>query len=459
MSSTPLWQAYQVAAATGGTLTAGDWTARGFSIDTRTLELGDLFIALEAERDGHDFVPAAFEKGAAAALVTRQVAADGPQVVVSDTLRAMEQLAAVARDRNFGKRVGVTGSAGKTTTKEMLRYALEPLGAVHAAEKSFNNHIGVPLTLAALPQDAPVGVFEMGMNHAGEIRGLTTQVRPHIALITTIAEAHIEFLGSLEAIADAKAEIAEGLVSGGTMILPADSPFLPRLKTRCEEAGVRNAMTFGEAGAEARLKGVEDADDGLMVQADLLGTEVRFALAAQGIHMASNAVAALLAAVVAGVDPSDAADAISAFRSGAGRGARYQLMLAGKTVTVIDESYNANPGSMRASLAVLSRAGGRKIAVLGEMKELGRESAALHAALAPEATSAADRVYTAGDDMVHLRKALPEAVRGAHADKAIDLVQTLLDDVAEGDTVLFKGSNASEVGDLVQALLKVGQRV
>jgi UDP-N-acetylmuramoyl-tripeptide--D-alanyl-D-alanine ligase len=453
-----LFEAYQVAAATGGELRGGeDWSIGGLSIDTRSIRPGDLFVALEAERDGHDFAGQAFEKGAAAALVGKPVEG-GPYVLVPDTLRAAEMLASAARDRSFAPLIGVTGSAGKTTTKEMLRAALTPLGEVHAAQKSFNNHIGVPLTLAELPPAAKAGVFEMGMNHSGEIRGLTSLVRPHIALITTIAEAHLEFLGSMEAIADAKAEIAEGLRPGGTMILPADSPYLPRLLQRCEEAGVGNIQTFGRKGEHARLMGAEPAEGGMNVTAEVLGEEVRFYLAADGEHMATNALAALLAAVKAGVGEGDAAAALSTFSTGAGRGERFKLQLGERTITVLDESYNANPASMRASLGVLGRAPGRKVAVLGEMRELGDTAPQLHAGLA-EAAGVADVVHTAGPMMLHLREALPEAKRGTHGENANDLLQPLLDDLHEADTVLFKGSNASKVGPLLGALLKAGRKV
>ncbi|GGY41657.1 UDP-N-acetylmuramoyl-tripeptide--D-alanyl-D-alanine ligase [Parvularcula lutaonensis] len=459
MTAQYLWLAYQAAAATKGTLKNGDgWAASGLSIDTRSLEPGNLFVALTAERDGHDFVAQAFEKGAAAALVSREVKGAGPQLVVPDTLRAVEALAQAARDRSFAPLVGVTGSAGKTTTKEMLRYALAPLGKVHAAEKSFNNHIGVPLTLAELPPSAKAGVFEMGMNHAGEIRGLTTLVKPHLALITTIAEAHIEFLGSMEAIADAKAEIAEGVRPGGAMILPADSPYYERLAKRCREAGVGDLLSFGTTGKAAKLFRAEEGEEGLHIEAEILGKRISFLMAASGIHMASNALAALLAAARTGVDAQDAADALAAFRMGAGRGERYQLEIDGKTITVLDESYNANPASMRAALSVLKAMPGRKVAVLGEMKELGEGSAGFHADLAAPASDAADIVHTAGAMMEHLRNALPKEKRGVHEEKATDLVQPLLVNLNEGDTVLFKGSNASRVGALVGELLKAGHR-
>jgi UDP-N-acetylmuramoyl-tripeptide--D-alanyl-D-alanine ligase len=455
-----LWKTYQVAAATNGVLQGdGETPINGLSIDTRSLREGDLFVALKAERDGHEFLQQAFEKGAAAALVSKPVEGGGPQIVAGETLSALERLAETARDRSFAPLVGVTGSAGKTTTKEMLRFALSPLGKVHAAVKSFNNHIGVPLTLAELPPEADAGVFEMGMNHAGEIRGLTTLVRPHVALITTIAEAHLEFLGSMEAIADAKAEIAEGLREGGVMILPADSPYIERLEKRCREAGVEALRYFGKAGEDGKLIAAEPCPEGLKVRARIAGQEVAFTLRAQGQHMASNAVAALLAASLCGVEPAEAAKALESFASGEGRGARFRLKLGDKTVTILDESYNANPASMRASLSVLAHERGRRIAVLGEMKELGETAPALHAGLADDAAAAADVIHTAGPLMAHLRDSLPPEKRGTHTDEATGLVQVLLTSLNEADTVLFKGSNASRVGALVESLVSAGQKV
>lgn len=460
MSASALWQAYQVAAATGGVLHgAEDWTVSSLSIDTRTLAPGALFVALQDQRDGHDFVAQAFANGAAAALVSKPVEG-GPFVLVEDTLAALERLAAASRDRSFAPLIGVTGSAGKTTTKEMLRAALAPMGQVHAAEKSFNNHIGVPLTLSELPASAKVGVFEMGMNHAGEIRGLTKLVRPHIALITTVAEAHLENLGSIEAIADAKAEIAEGVRPGGVMILPGHSPHLAQLQSRCRNAGVSRILTFGEGEHDTAITSADCQAAFSDVTLSLLGTEVSYRLHVTGAHHVGNSAAALTAAVLAGADPHEAAGALEAFRPGAGRGEELKVAVNGAKVLVLDESYNANPASIRAALAVLgSKAVGRKIAVLGEMKELGPTSPELHAGLAPETAAYADLVFTAGDDMERLREAIPEEIRASHAANAIDLLEPLLEVIKEGDTVLFKGSNASRVGALVKAFCDSGRPI
>ncbi|MEM1409687.1 MAG: UDP-N-acetylmuramoyl-tripeptide--D-alanyl-D-alanine ligase [Pseudomonadota bacterium] len=464
MRGEPLWQLYQIAAATGGSLvgeSAGPSAAGiyGLSNDTRTLEPGDLFVALEAARDGHDFLKAAFDAGAAAALVSRADTSLGPQIVVQDTLSALEHLAAAARDRFFGYIIGVTGSVGKTTTKEMLRHALKPLGEIHAAEQSFNNHIGVPMTLAELPPTADVAVMEMGMNHSGEIRGLTTLAKPHIAIITAIAEAHLENLGSIEAIADAKAEIAEGLLPGGSIILPADSPHLGRLRQRCSEVGVNNVRTFGEKGADASILSAESDGSKIAVRADVLGREVSWTLGHSGLHLVSNSLAALLAAALAGAEPKDAAASLDHFVPGEGRGSSFAFAVDGKTIKVIDESYNANPASMRAAFAVLGQASGRRVAVLGDMRELGPDSEALHAELAPDLQKACDRVHTAGSDIQQLRLALPQSVRGLHVAQGDELLQPLLDDIQDGDTLLFKGSKASNIGGLLSQFLKMGQRL
>ena len=481
MSGQALWTAYEAAAATGGALGAQgpaarwdaprlpeeDWIATGLSIDTRTLSPGDIFVAVADARDGHDFVGQAFERGAAAALVARApegVPADKPLLIVPEarggTMAGLHAMAAAARDRCFGQLVAVTGSAGKTSTKEMLRAALGRAGTVHAAEASFNNHLGVPLTLAALPADADYGVFEIGMNHAGEITPLAGLVRPHVAIVTTVAAAHLEFFDSVQAIAHAKAEIISGLRPGGACVLPADNEHFGILKREADQRGVR-VVQFGETaqGADAvRLTAYEAGTDGRggTVRCEVGGKPVRFALSVPGRHQAMNALAVIAACAQAGAPLVKAVEGLEAFRPGAGRGARHEVELNGARVILIDESYNANPASMRAALDVLAaerpRGHGRRIAVIGDMRELGADSRALHAGLAEHVR--ADRVLTAGDDARALAGALPDAVRGPHADAALDLAGELLDDLREGDVILFKGSNASRVGALVEALLE-----
>ena len=472
-----LWTAYEAAAATGGTLGARgeasdwhaerlpeeDWQASGLSIDTRTIRPGEVFVAVQGARDGHDFLGQAFERGAAAALVSRapaEVPEGKPLLFVQDTMGGLRALAEAARDRNFGRLIGVTGSAGKTSVKEMLRAALTPCGQVHAAEASFNNHLGVPLTLASLPGSADYGVFEMGMSAAGEIDELTRLVRPHVAIVTTVAAAHLEFFDGVEAIAEAKAEIVRGLRKGGVAVLPADNEHYGLLARRAREHGVARIVSFGEAaGADVRLTGYVWAEGAARVSATVNGQDVAFRLAAPGRHQAVNALAVLAAAEAAGAELGQAIEGLQTFRPGGGRGARHEVAFGGRRVTLIDEAYNANPASMRAALSVLAsetpRGAGRRVAVLGEMRELGPESLALHAGLAPDVESGqVATVHTAGGAMTSLREALPSASRGAHAEAAGDLVNPLLADLRDGDVVLFKGSNGSKVGALLAALLQ-----
>ncbi|MEM9706983.1 MAG: UDP-N-acetylmuramoyl-tripeptide--D-alanyl-D-alanine ligase [Pseudomonadota bacterium] len=472
-----LWTAYEAAAATGGALCARggapgewlaeEWSAGGVSIDTRTLKPGEIFVALEDARDGHEFVRAAFERGAAAALVARAPndAPDGaPFLVVNDTLTGLRALAAAARGRNFGKRIGVTGSVGKTSTKEMLRTVLSACGQTHAADKSFNNHFGVPLTLASLPMRADFGVFEIGMNHAGEITPLTNLVCPHAAIITTVGEAHIENLGSREAIAEAKAEILSGVLAGGAAVLPYDNDFFELLKQRAEEAGVTRLITFGEKeGADYQLISYTPSEAGGECVALIKGTETPFSLSLPGKHHALNALAVFAAAIAVGADPATVIKSISNFSAGAGRGARLTLDIGGKTVEVHDESYNANPTSMRAAIEVLAatspKEGARRIAIIGEMLELGPDAPRYHAEIANDLASAqVARVYAAGGLTEHLWTALPEAMRGGFAAKAEEIAAMLIDDVRDGDIILVKGSNASKVGDVIKRLESAGKQ-
>ena len=449
-----LWTSAEAEAATLGKASRA-FEVNGLSIDTRTLKEGDLFVALKGDnRDGHDFVRAAFEAKAGAALVSRAPeGATGPLLTVAHTQRGLEDLGRAARSRSNAKIVAVTGSAGKTTTKEILRIALNALGRTHASAASYNNHWGVPLSLAALPRDAEYGVFEVGMNHFGELRNLVGFVKPHVALITTIAPAHLEFFGSCEAIADAKSEIFEGLLPGGAALIPADSDYAERLAARARQAQVSRLVTFGENG-EARLISWSPDGAGMRVKADIFGVAVDCPVGAPGLHIAQNVVGALAAVALLEGNVLNAAAALKNFAPLKGRGARFDA--AG--VHVIDESYNANPASMAAALALLgasptSKQGGRKIAVLGDMLEMGEGGVAHHAGLAaPIAANQVDLVFASGAQMKALWDALPAARRGGYAATSADLKPLLLAALQSGDTVLVKGSNGARMALIVDAL-------
>lgn len=447
-----LWTSLETEAATLGKAST-DFAVRGLSIDTRTLKEGDLFVALKGERDGHDFVEAAFKAKAGAALVSRAVpGAKGPLLTVADTQRGLEDLACAARARSSAKILGITGSAGKTTTKEILRLCCNALGRTHASAASYNNHWGVPLSLASLPRDAEYGVFEIGMNHAGEIRNLVSFVRPHVALITTIAPAHLEFFGSCEAIADAKSEIFEGLVPGGAALIPSDSPYAERLAARAAQARVGRLVRFGSSG-EARLLSFAPDGDGMRVKAAILGKSVDCLVGAPGEHIARNVVAALAAVALVDGDVLNAAAALKNFTALKGRGARFEV----SGIHVIDESYNANPASMSAALALLGAVSGRKLAVLGDMLEMGEGGPALHAALAePIAAANTDLVFATGPQMKALWDALPASRRGAYAENSTALAPKLTAALKQGDTVLVKGSLGSRMAVIVEALKGAG---
>ena len=450
---TALWTSEEAQGATLG-IPSRVFEVSGLSIDTRTLKRGDMFVALKGDnRDGHQFVKAALDAGANAALVSQQpadLAADSALLTVAHTQRALEDLAVAARARSNAKIVAVTGSVGKTTTKEILRLAFGALGATHASAASYNNHWGVPLSLAAMPRETRYGVFEIGMNHFGEIRALVGFARPHVALVTGIAPAHLEFFGTLEAIADAKAEIFEGVVPGGAALVPHDSPFAERLIARAHQTHVARILRFGSsARCDGRLLDYALLAEGAHVKADILGTPVEFRIGAQGKHVAQNAIGALLAVAAAEGDVLNAAAALRQFNALKGRGARFSA--AG--VEVIDESYNANPASMAAGLALLSDAKGRRIAVLGDMLELGPQSGAHHAGLLMAIEAArADRVFLCGAHMKSLWEVLPDTRRGAYAASSAELAPLLIRALEHGDTVLVKGSLGSRMALIIDAL-------
>ena len=450
-----LWTSAELRAATGGTL-AAEVAVGGISIDTRTLQAGDLFVALRDQRDGHDFVADALAKGAGAALVDRDppgVAADAPLLRVADTLAGLQALGRAARARSSARFVGVTGSVGKTTTKEMLRVALGALGPTHASVASYNNHWGVPITLGRMPRDATFGVIEMGMNARGEIAPLARMARPHVAIITVIGTAHVGNLGSQAAIAEEKADILLGLEPGGAAVLPADTPFLPILFDRAKAAGAR-ILTFGESeAADVRLIAyAPDADRGT-AHVSMHGAAMTVQLGAPGHHVALNACAVLAAVIALGGNVATAAEALASFDAGAGRGQRVVIRLPAGTALLLDDSYNASPPSIRAGLAVLAtQRVSRRIVVLGDMLELGEGGPAMHVELAADVAATADLVYACGPLMRGLFEALPEPRRGAHAPDSAGLAAIVAQALRPGEDVLVKGSLGMRMARVVSAL-------
>jgi UDP-N-acetylmuramoyl-tripeptide--D-alanyl-D-alanine ligase len=450
-----------VSATNGACLGAREAHVTGFTIDTRSLGQGEGFVAIRGpNRDGHGFVAAALDAGAACAIVdgTFPLGDEERLVRVGETLEALNDLGRAARTRATGTRVlAVTGSAGKTGSKEALRLALAASGSVHTSAKSFNNHWGVPLSLANMPKEVRFGVFEIGMNHAGEIDALTRLVRPEIAIVTTVAPVHLGFFRSVEEIADAKAEIFHGLLPGGAAILNRDSPYFERLKAHALEHGAK-IVGFGEAqDAEARLLGVELEPDGSKVKADILGETLSYRLGAPGRHLVQNSLAVLAAAKLAGADLKAAARALDGLQAQAGRGARTLIAAKGGRMAVIDESYNANPASMRAALATLGLTPrseyNRRVAVLGDMLELGPEGPKLHTELAEFIDGAGvDVVFACGELMGSLFQALPASRQGAYAKTAEELQPKLLGSVGPGDAIMVKGSLGSRMAPLVEAL-------
>lgn len=455
---TALWTSVDIAAATGG-IASAPFAVNGVAFDSREVGAGDLFIALKGETtDGHRFVDGAFEQGAAGAITSQPVA--HPHVQVADTSAALDALGVAARARTAAKIAGVTGSVGKTGTKEALSAALArgKRGTVHRSVKSYNNHTGVPLSLSRMPADSAFGVFEMGMNHAGELAALTRLVRPHVAVVTTIAPAHIEFFGSVEAIADAKGEIFEGLEPGGTAVVPFDSPWRDRLIGHARPYAA-NILTFGRGdGADVRVLDAIPTASGTMVTARLPDAELTFTLSQPGDHWVSNAMAVLAAVSALGGDLAAAGLAFADFGGLPGRGAHHRIRLGEGEALLIDESYNANPTSMAATLDVLGKTGAkRRIAVLGAMRELGPTSDALHTGLAePILAAGVDYALLIGSGMEPLADALEGKVESAHWPDASSAGESLLKLIRPGDAILIKGSNAIGLGRVV-AMLTGGQ--
>ncbi len=450
----PLWTSDEIVQAAGGRGSGAAFVATGVSIDTRTLEPGDLFVALAGERDGHDFVAQAQAKGAAGALVSR--AGDGSAIVVDDTQAALERLGVAARARAPQVRRGaVTGSVGKTSLTQAIAAALSRAGPSHASVKSYNNHIGVPLTLARMPRGTERAIFEVGMNHPDEITPLTRMIAPHAVAITNVGIAHIEnFSEGERGIARAKAEIFDGLSHGGTAVLNADDRWFETLKQGAERAGAR-VRTFGAAeSADARLLDFE-VGHGAGVRARLNGRELRFRLRQTGAHWGVMSLAALLMTEALDVSLDDGLAALAAFEPLEGRGAARGVRIGGGEFTLVDESYNANPVSVTSALKTLGAApaAGRRIVALTDMLELGGEARNLHARLAePIEAAGIDLVFCAGPLMKSLFDALPPTRRGGYADDAAGLAARLVQAIEPGDVVMVKGSRDSHAKALVEAL-------
>ena len=458
-----LWTIDEIVAATAGTVEGRPPPGfGGVAIDSRTVEPGDVFVAIQGDRlDGHDFAAAALAAGAGIAIVSRPdpaMRAAGPLLVVGDALEALRRLGTAARARTSATVIAVTGSVGKTTTKEALRLALSPQGETHVSASSFNNHWGVPLSLARLPRTARFAVFEIGMNHAGEILPLTALARPHVAIVTEIAPSHLGHFPSLEAIADAKAEIFSGVEPGGAAVLNRDNPYFARLDAAARRAGIATIAAFGRhETSDVRLANLVLHETCSCVTADVFGEEVIYKLGAPGTHLVMNSLAVLAAAKLAGGDLARTALALAGLTPPKGRGVRFTVKLPEGEAVVIDESYNANPASVAAALAVLGRArpgrGGRRIAVLGDMLELGEEAAALHAGLAKAIDgSGVDVLYASGPLMRHLWDAVPASRRGRHVATSEELKEPLLRELKDGDVVMVKGSLGSRMGPLVDAI-------
>ena len=463
MTRLPLWTAIDAGAATDGS-PIGQWSATGISIDTRTIQPGDLFVALEGPRfDGHDFVADALNRGAAAAMVSQVPVGleTAPLLVVDDTFAGLNHLAAYARLRSRAKVIGVTGSVGKTGTKEALKLGLDPQGRTHASASSLNNHWGVPLSLARMPAAADFGVFELGMNHAGEIEPLSRLVKPDIAIITTVAAVHIENFDSVEGIADAKAEIFAGMGPTSAAVLNRDNPHFPRLQAHAQTQGISRIWSFGEhPSADARLLDCSLHPTASAVNAIVRGEPIQYSLAAPGRHWVMNSLAVLLAVKAAGADVTTAARTLSRISPLKGRGARSRIRLdrsGGGAFLLIDESYNASPVSVAASLKVLAQAdvgdAGRHIAVLGDMLELGEQSDPLHLGLKmPLMGAEIDLVFACGPHMRTLYESLPDRMRGGWADDSRALAPMVAAAVQAGDAVMVKGSLGSRMAVVVDTL-------
>ena len=466
---TPLWTSVDVAKATGGT-NVGTWGASGVSIDSRTVQKGDLFVALKGPNfDGHAFAADALDSGAAAALVQESIkdsdSYHGKLEIVKDTFAALQDLGKAARARSKARIVAVTGSVGKTGTKETLKLSLSVQGATHASKGSLNNHWGVPLSLARMPADTEFGIFELGMSHAGEIASLSKLVRPHVAVITNVEAAHLEFFASVAEIADEKAAIMAGLETHGTVILPRDNPHYTRLAAAMAAYRCEHAVSFGTGGdAATRLVAWSLTPDGTQVAAEFDGRRITYDMIVSGRHWALNSVAALAAIEALGADLHLGAAALAKLAAPEGRGARSRIPVPGGSVVLIDESYNASPAAVRLLAETMAQmhqpvggSTGRLIMVLGDMLELGAAAAALHADLVFSLQDAAiDLVFTSGPLMENLHDALPQRMRGAHARDAAALSPVVAQALHPGDVIAVKGSHGSRMEIVVSAVVARG---
>jgi UDP-N-acetylmuramoyl-tripeptide--D-alanyl-D-alanine ligase len=462
MTQQALWSGLSLVGALNARVSGGlPREVTGVSIDTRTLQRGDLFFAIQGDTlDGHDYVRAALKQGAAAAVIdeahSQALLGAGALFVVRDVQQALERLGARARERSGAYIAAITGSVGKTSTKDMARVIFSKFGETHASAASYNNHWGVPLSLARMPTATRYGVFEVGMNHAGEIARLVQFVKPHVAIVTRIAPVHLEHFASVDAIADAKSEIFQGLVEGGVAILNRDDDSYERLAAiAAEKSG--HVFNFGaHAGAQARLLSYDTVDGVGLVEAEIFGRRLSYIIGAPGRHIAQNSLSLLLTAYVFDVDLEQAAAALEGFTPPAGRGQRETVTTSAGAFTLIDESYNANPTSMRAALELLAATqpgdGGRRIVALGDMLELGPRAAELHGELANDIVGAhVDLLFTAGPNMQRLFYAAPETMRGAHRATAMELEDAVISALRPGDVLMVKGSNGSRMARIVAA--------
>lgn len=458
-----LWTVKSIAEAVGSTF-ARDGAVNGVSIDTRTLSRDDLFVALKDVRDGHDFVAQAISLGAQAALVSRTVqgVALDRQIVVPDVLKGLEALGMARRREVSGRIAAVTGSVGKTSTKEALRHLLSMQGKTHASAASYNNMWGVPLSLARMPLDTQYGIFEIGMNHAGEITPLTRQARPHVAIVTMVAAVHLEHFGSVAEIADAKGEIFSGMEPQGTAVINGDLEWSARLKQHAMRGPASRLIMYGRtAGSDIRLLSASLREDSSDVEIELFGRKLKYQIGAPGDHWVQNSLGVLGVISALGGNAERAAHDMASLNALAGRGARERIALGAGGFDLIDESYNANPLSMAAAIATLGRAqtgpGGRRIAVVGDMLELGATGDALHAGLVlPLKEQGIDQVFACGPLMRHLWQGVAEQQRGGYAGTSSDIAHAVATSIRAGDVVMIKGSYGSKMRIVVDALRALG---